>query len=141
MRLLALPLLLDKTIAHTKGYAKSHYKDCTNRWCGAIVTIFTARKFCENFINEDNFNNTFCYVLLNCLRNVRTTANVVIFSDSTSKNDKYNYWVVIKIKALFILYNMSKSVAWDASHYGVKIQPSEEAFHPFVIFEKSDTTI
>ena len=25
MRLLALPLLLDKTIAHTKGYVRTHY--------------------------------------------------------------------------------------------------------------------
>ena len=29
------------------------------KWCDAIATIFTAEKFCENFINEDNFNNTF----------------------------------------------------------------------------------
>ena len=32
---------------------------CTNQRCDAIATIFTAEKFCENFINEDDFNNTF----------------------------------------------------------------------------------
>ena len=26
--------------------------------CGATATIFTAEKFCENLILEDNFNNT-----------------------------------------------------------------------------------
>lgn len=27
--------------------------------CGATATIFTAEKFCENLILEDNVNNTF----------------------------------------------------------------------------------
>ena len=34
---------------------------CTNQRCDAIATIFTAEKFCENFINEDDFNNTFVF--------------------------------------------------------------------------------
>ena len=42
----------------------------------------------------------------------------------------------MKIKALFILYNMSISIAGEVSHCGAKIQPHKEAFHPFVIFKK-----
>ena len=33
----------------------------TYQRCDAIATIFTAEKFCENFINEDDFNNTFVF--------------------------------------------------------------------------------
>ena len=76
MGLLALPLLLDKAIAHTKGYVGSQlwlYKP----WCGATAITFTAEKFCENFINEDNFNNTFFVkVIQNHRCGTRTHANL-----------------------------------------------------------------
>ena len=47
------------------------------KWCDAIATIFTAEKFCENFINEDNFNNTFFVkVIQNHRCGTRTDANL-----------------------------------------------------------------
>ena len=76
----------DKTIAHTKGYVISQ-KGYTNHDVVLLLSSSCQVKFCENFTNEDNFNNTFS------LKSFRTTAVATefrgkgntIFQDSKNK--------------------------------------------------------
>ena len=75
MRLLALPLLLDKTIAHTKGMLKANKAVQTND-----VVLLPSPSQQRNFARNSSMKiisiTPFRYVLLYHSRGARITANV-----------------------------------------------------------------
>ena len=55
-----------------------------------LPITFGTQKFCENFINEDNFNNTFFGKILPHTTAVATEfkAKIILFSETTNINMK-----------------------------------------------------
>ena len=89
----------DKTIAHTKGYVISQ-KGYTNHDVVLLLSSSCQVKFCENFTNEDNFNNTFS------LKSFRTTAVATEFrgKGNTIFQDSKNKTVLCCIKPILRVY-------------------------------------
>jgi hypothetical protein len=73
-----IALVPDKAIAHTKDYVLSHKGYKTND-AMLLLIIFGTLKFCENFINEDNLNNTFALHYEDALQTYRFFLNKSIY--------------------------------------------------------------